>query len=84
MPNSCVKAVFCLRKNLLIIFKLSTYSTGIKKYLTSQVFYSRSLFPNFNHFLRFSTQAFNLLIGWFYTVFTGSTNTTKLIKDFNL
>jgi cell shape-determining protein MreC len=84
MLNTCVKVVFCLRKSLLINFELSTFSTIIKRYLTSQVSFPRNLFATFNQFLKSFAQTFDLLSGWFYPVYTGPINTTNLIKDLYL
>jgi hypothetical protein len=82
MLDSCVKAVFWLRKSVLINFELPTKSTAFKKYLTSQVFLCTTLFTNFKHITNSFTQAFPSVDGHLSSFFTGSINTNKLIKDF--
>jgi hypothetical protein len=85
MLKGCAKAVDGSWKSLCKAGSLYPQSTALSKYLTSQVFFVRKLFPGFPHDLPIFEQSdssdFNLLCRYFYPLSTLPIATTNLIKE---
>lgn len=88
MLKGCVKGVDKLGISLGQVGVLFTKSTGLPKYLTSQVFFKDGFSEGFEqpygYYQQLESTFFNLLSTWFYTLTTVPITNTKLRKDLNL